>query len=124
MAQAATIPILMQSPCGILKLMARSIACPTVWPKFSSARSPETSRASAETIRALIAMLRRISATNPFFESEPDWRFARGDRTRNISASRMIARSEEHTSELQSHSDLVCRLLLEKKKKKEKKKHQ
>src|SRR5438132_1467748 len=31
------------------------------------------------------------------------------------------ARSEEHTSELQSHSDLVCRLLLEKKKKKKKK---
>src|SRR5438034_6266890 len=29
-----------------------------------------------------------------------------------------IRRSEEHTSELQSHSDLVCRLLLEKKKKK------
>src|SRR3989440_4442633 len=28
-------------------------------------------------------------------------------------------RSEEHTSELQSRSDLVCRLLLEKKKKKE-----
>src|SRR5437773_6797392 len=27
------------------------------------------------------------------------------------------ARSEEHTSELQSHHDLVCRLLLEKKKK-------
>src|SRR5437588_8508735 len=35
------------------------------------------------------------------------------------------SRSEEHTSELQSHSDLVCRLLLEKKKKKtEKKKKQ
>src|SRR5438034_7645229 len=29
---------------------------------------------------------------------------------------RLGARSEEHTSELQSHSDLVCRLLLEKKK--------
>src|SRR5438034_7233603 len=28
----------------------------------------------------------------------------------------LIGRSEEHTSELQSHSDLVCRLLLEKKK--------
>src|SRR5437588_8594623 len=28
----------------------------------------------------------------------------------------MSIRSEEHTSELQSHSDLVCRLLLEKKK--------
>src|SRR5437667_8539187 len=31
-------------------------------------------------------------------------------------------RSEEHTSELQSHHDLVCRLLLEKKKKKQQKK--
>src|SRR5438270_6350924 len=31
-------------------------------------------------------------------------------------------RSEEHTSELQSQSNLVCRLLLEKKKKKTKKK--
>src|SRR5947207_3965178 len=30
----------------------------------------------------------------------------------------LLARSEEHTSELQSHSDLVCRLLLEKKKQK------
>src|SRR5438034_8337461 len=29
----------------------------------------------------------------------------------------VVGRSEEHTSELQSHSDLVCRLLLEKKKK-------
>src|SRR5260221_5083344 len=29
----------------------------------------------------------------------------------------VVGRSEEHTSELQSHSDIVCRLLLEKKKK-------
>src|SRR5438105_9368803 len=33
---------------------------------------------------------------------------------------RRSARSEEHTSELQSRVDLVCRLLLEKKKKKKK----
>src|SRR5438034_7058054 len=33
---------------------------------------------------------------------------------------RVAHRSEEHTSELQSHSDLVCRLLLEKKKNKQK----
>src|SRR5438874_6142096 len=33
------------------------------------------------------------------------------------------ARSEEHTSELQSRRDLVCRLLLEKKKKKMKSHH-
>src|SRR5260370_32462135 len=31
-------------------------------------------------------------------------------------AGRVAARSEEHTSELQSHLNLVCRLLLEKKK--------
>src|SRR5699024_12090543 len=35
------------------------------------------------------------------------------------SASSRKARSEEHTSELQSRFDLVCRLLLEKKKKKQ-----
>src|SRR5205085_7537352 len=34
-------------------------------------------------------------------------------------ASKLRIRSEEHTSELQSQSNLVCRLLLEKKKKKE-----
>src|SRR5471032_3436882 len=34
---------------------------------------------------------------------------------------RGLGRSEEHTSELQSHHDLVCRLLLEKKKKKKNK---
>src|SRR2546427_8779321 len=34
------------------------------------------------------------------------------------------ARSEEHTSELQSQSNLVCRLLLEKKKKKKQLVHQ
>jgi len=36
-------------------------------------------------------------------------------------ASKLSSRSEEHTSELQSHHDLVCRLLLEKKKKKKNK---
>src|SRR5438034_6464851 len=40
-------------------------------------------------------------------------RFGAYDRAR---LDRLAYRSEEHTSELQSHSDLVCRLLLEKKK--------
>src|SRR2546427_12313809 len=40
-------------------------------------------------------------------------------RTR-AAASSACARSEEHTSELQSQSNLVCRLLLEKKKKQKK----
>ena len=43
--------------------------------------------------------------------------FTRQDRSYDL-----VARSEEHTSELQSRRNLVCRLLLEKKKKKRKKK--
>src|SRR3989440_7194216 len=39
-------------------------------------------------------------------------------RALRAAAARFSRRSEEHTSELQSRSDLVCRLLLEKKKKK------
>src|SRR5260221_6535603 len=39
------------------------------------------------------------------------------DRARKL-LEEFAGRSEEHTSELQSHSDLVCRLLLEKKKEK------
>src|SRR5260221_10703995 len=50
---------------------------------------------------------RAVSTTNP-------WLARRG---RNHLRCRAPPRSEEHTSELQSHSDLVCRLLLEKKKK-------
>src|SRR5947207_4400662 len=51
-----------------------------------------------------------ISEGSPFpFMARTNWR-------NNLSANTTITRSEEHTSELQSHSDLVCRLLLEKKK--------
>src|SRR2546430_10678964 len=45
--------------------------------------------------------------------TEHDLRLFRGSPVRN---SRRSCRSEEHTSELQSQSNLVCRLLLEKKK--------
>src|SRR5205807_9350963 len=52
--------------------------------------------------------------------------FSSGVTTRfapSVRSSRLIlSRSEEHTSELQSPCNLVCRLLLEKKKKKKKKK--
>src|SRR5450432_4430023 len=45
---------------------------------------------------------------------------ASGRRQAATSTNSTSPRSEEHTSELQSRSDLVCRLLLEKKKKKRK----
>src|SRR5437773_6157158 len=38
---------------------------------------------------------------------------------RDAEMTMILKESEEHTSELQSHHDLVCRLLLEKKKKKQ-----
>src|SRR5436190_11842605 len=57
----------------------------------------------------------------PTFEAPTDWAENYGTRVRGyITAPNTEAgccrRSEEHTSELQSHSELVCRLLLEKKK--------
>src|SRR2546427_4131930 len=41
----------------------------------------------------------------------------RGDENLEVTRAYAAGRSEEHTSELQSQSNLVCRLLLEKKKK-------
>src|SRR5260370_29045558 len=54
-----------------------------------------------------IYLCRKRRRRNPFHR----WFASAYDRPRAI-------RSEEHTSELQSHLNLVCRLLLEKKKKK------
>src|SRR5438034_6112033 len=49
------------------------------------------------------------------YEFEP-LRYPNGEVPREACLQVTTDRSEEHTSELQSHSDLVCRLLLEKKK--------
>src|SRR5688572_31618284 len=47
-----------------------------------------------------------------------EWRGTQPRRQRpGVAARWRVRRSEEHTSELQSQSNLVCRLLLEKKKK-------
>src|SRR5260370_7962586 len=55
------------------------------------------------------------------FRSRFAWRFARERRCAHHRAAHAgsfewTSRSEEHTSELQSHLNIVCRLLLEKKK--------
>src|SRR5216683_3538955 len=84
------------------------------------------------TRSTLISRLRRTSSTQstkPCATARMDTRRRRGFLKRSMPfAARLCARafrrcrlylrSEEHTSELQSRSDLVCRLLLEKKKKK------
>src|SRR5260370_32781060 len=50
------------------------------------------------------------------FRSAPGSQSTIGAGPPRISPARASRRSEEHTSELQSHLNLVCRLLLEKKK--------
>src|SRR5206468_11164833 len=62
--------------------------------------------------------LRAIRCSSITATSRATWRATAGATSRPTPARRRrSARSEEHTSELQSRSDLVCRLLLEKKKK-------
>src|SRR5438874_12315997 len=73
-------------------------------------------RPPRSTLFPYTTLFRSISRrTRSLFRSEPS-RICRGS-----IRSPWSARSEEHTSELQSRRDLVCRLLLEKKKKKKKK---
>src|SRR5438477_9588227 len=62
---------------------------------------------------------RRVPASSHRREAFADRRRRRVRRDGGEERDERDARSEEHTSELQSHVNLVCRLLLEKKKKKE-----
>src|SRR2546430_9102226 len=66
-------------------------------------------------------------ATNSFSAMTLGLATARVDHTAALLPTGLVlitgGRSEEHTSELQSQSNLVCRLLLEKKKKKKQNKH-
>src|SRR2546430_12106747 len=66
--------------------------------------------------RSLSAKLTSVYSENSIFLSSTPVSIIRS-RTRSKSPF-LGVRSEEHTSELQSQSNLVCRLLLEKKKKK------
>src|SRR5438132_7916000 len=71
------------------------------------------------TLTALVSLVLGIGATTAVFSViyaaliNP-YPFVGADRIVRLTI--QSKRSEEHTSELQSHSDLVCRLLLEKKK--------
>src|SRR5438034_6336677 len=72
----------------------------------------ETSGASSRGNERPIRPCRRVTSTR---RQPIAWPHSASRRFRN--GAKRCSRSEEHTSELQSHSDLVCRLLLEKKKK-------
>src|SRR5260221_1830548 len=70
-------------------------------------RPPRSTLFPYTTLFRSSRLLPRICRSHAFCECQ-EWYICIG---------RWENRSEEHTSELQSHSDLVCRLLLEKKKK-------
>src|SRR5690349_22582505 len=76
-------------------------------------------RSRATTARQAEATTSRPRESAPGEKSCPRWRIATNAEAQNTRV-QPTARSEEHTSELQSRRDLVCRLLLEKKKKKAK----
>src|SRR5436190_17619126 len=82
--------------------MIRRPPSSTLFPYTTLFRSsPEQPEAVADALRAL-ALAEGRHAVHPYGPWVVDCALGQ--------------RSEEHTSELQSHSDLVCRLLLEKKK--------
>src|SRR2546426_4660573 len=82
-------------------------------PRPVSVTTPTMMPAPAQVVATLSTPVEPASSALKNFD--PKIPFTRGSRPRNRESS---GRSEEHTSELQSPCNLVCRLLLEKKKKK------
>src|SRR5438132_5288813 len=76
-------------------------------------------RPPRSTLFPYTTLFRSGGRHTPFFTGyRPQFYFRTTDVTGDVKLAAGVTRSEEHTSELQSHSDLVCRLLLEKKKNK------
>src|SRR5438067_4655096 len=80
-------------------------------PIFSSSRKKSTIKAG-KTVRCRERRIQKQRASPTSSCRGPGWRCRPSEWSRSSTS-----RSEEHTSELQSRFDLVCRLLLEKKKK-------
>src|SRR5438132_10001059 len=85
----------------------------TLFPYTTLFRSQTASLQNIEDIKALAEQLKTAV---PSLEQEVLAAQATMRRANWLAGISLVLRSEEHTSELQSHSDLVCRLLLEKKK--------
>src|SRR5690242_20847172 len=94
----------------------------TLFPYTTLFRSREPDRQSAPAARRAgssrpaAAECVCWNAPPPDNGSPVHWRHAELHLSFAVLSPRSLPRSEEHTSELQSHVNLVCRLLLEKKK--------
>src|SRR5437588_3374307 len=95
--------------------MIRRPPISTLFPYTTLFRSIKAMKQTAGSLRLDLAQYRELAAFSQFASDL--------DQATRKQLDRGKRRSEEHTSELQSHSDLVCRLLLEKKKKKKKNNH-
>src|SRR5690242_20847868 len=95
--------------------MAREPMAPSQEPSRSGASNFSASSMGADKSASV------KSAISPRASSIPRRTLNPLPRLRPLEIRRSSGRSEEHTSELQSHVNLVCRLLLEKKKKNKKK---
>src|SRR2546430_6671494 len=101
--------------------MLRRARSPPLWahPELESQPLWDSSRASTTPLRAASSWMELTSTACSWTptDAKSEW----CHRMRYCSAEAFgktsLSRSEEHTSELQSQSNLVCRLLLEKKKK-------
>src|SRR5438034_1715486 len=87
----------------------------TLFPYTTLFRSQPRQAGEVDVVAFVAQRHRNRRRRQPRPEIDPTLVFGGANKGR-----RRSVRSEEHTSELQSHSDLVCRLLLEKKKKKKK----
>src|SRR5438874_9219692 len=95
-----------------------SYADPRDLHSFPTRRSSDlqTLRKAGQLQQSLDAAKRAV-AINPKVENGIQFVLVTFGDLKQIDSALAWARSEEHTSELQSRRDLVCRLLLEKKKK-------
>src|SRR5438132_6606548 len=104
--------------CHSLLSLTRIPPRPTLFPYTTLFRSsgPEVEAEIAATKTAWSSEVNFESSQPPLYYALASvwWRIGR---KAGLAGIQSLYRSEEHTSELQSHSDLVCRLLLEKKKK-------
>src|SRR5690606_11671818 len=95
-----------QRDTGSTRCAGSRISPPRGWDGWSTRQRPATSELGSN---------RTIWLQNP--STGQISRVARSPSTSGgLSSSTLMGRSEEHTSELQSRENLVCRLLLEKKK--------
>src|SRR5438034_4767439 len=102
------IPFVYVYSCLVFFFMIRPPPRSTLFPYTTLFRSPtEFQAAGAPRVYGL-----------KLYECSRPYKILQAEPSTALSSRPPYLRSEEHTSELQSHSDLVCRLLLEKKKKK------